>query len=91
MCFQRISLETDLHETVSMTMADSLRVLLEHGLLDEGRPLNLSGGCFPAWRAYGKKGGKKGVKEDCPAWKVFAHYYTIKVSRFLLLIMMTFT
>ncbi len=63
-----------------MTMADSLRVLLEHGLLDEGRPLNFSGGCFPVWRAYGNKSDKKGGKGDCPAWKVFKHYYTIKVS-----------
>ena len=63
-----------------MTMADSLRVILEHGLLDDGRPLTLSGGCFPVWRNYGSKRGKKRLGEDCPAWKVFKHYYKIKVS-----------
>ncbi len=88
---QRISLETDLHESVSMTMADSLRVLLEHGLLDEGRSLNLSDGCFPAWRAYGNKKGKKRGKEDCAAWKVVKHYYTIKVSRISIVHVTIFT
>ena len=80
---QRVSLETDLHEAVSMTMADSLRVLMEHGLMDEGRPLLFSGGCFPAWQGAGKKGGKKRLGDDCAAWQVFKHYYTIKV-RFVL-------
>ena len=40
---QCISLETDLHEAVSMSLADSLRVLLEHGLLEGGEPVPYSG------------------------------------------------
>ena len=73
-------METDLHETVSMSFADSLRVLLEHGLIDGGRPVSFTGGCFPAWRRVGNKWSSSVTGEDCPAWKVFKHYYNIKVD-----------
>ena len=41
---QCVALETDLHEAVSMSLADSLRILLEHGLLEGGEPVSYSGG-----------------------------------------------
>ena len=74
---QRISLETDLHETVSMLLADSLRVLLEHGLLDNGKPVTFTGACFPAWRGRGQSVAMS--NSECPAWQVFKHYYKVKV------------
>lgn len=48
--------------------------------MDEGQPLTLNGGCLPAWRSTNKRGGTKRLGEDCPAWKVFKHYYTVKVK-----------
>ena len=81
---QKVSLETDLHESVSMVLADSLRVLLEHGLLADGKPVSFTDGCVPAWRKWGMSGrGLGGDSGDCPAWKVFMYYYKMKVSRFV--------
>lgn len=70
-----VVLETDMHEAVSMTLADSLRLLLEHGLLEGGDSVGLEGGCVPSWRRNGKK-----RQSECAAWKVFKHYYDLKVS-----------
>ena len=72
-------METDLHETVSMLLADSLRLLLEHGLLDGGKPVSYTIGCFPAWRNWGK-GHIFKSSEECAAWKVVKHYYNLKVG-----------
>ena len=75
-----------------MSLADSLRVLLEHGLIDGGRPISFTGGCFPAWRMVGNKWSSSATGEDCPAWKVVKHYFTIKVvvqSQFSFAILMT--
>ena len=77
---QKISLETDLHETVSMSLADSLRVLLEHGLIDGGKPVSFTGGCFPTWRSWGSGRGLKPKDKETAAWRVFKYYYDIKVS-----------
>ena len=76
---QQVSLETDLHETVSMLLADSLRLLLEHGLLDGGKPVSYTIGCFPAWRNWGK-GHIFNSSDECAAWKVVKHYYNLKVG-----------
>lgn len=75
---QQVSLETDLHETVSMLLADSLRLLLEHGLLNGGKPVSYTIGCFPAWRNWGK-GQIFNSTDECAAWKVVKHYYGVKV------------
>ena len=72
-----VALETDLHEAVSMTLADSLRLLLEHGLLEGGDPVMWEGGCVPAWKRHNKVGAVTG---ECAAWKVLRHYYDLKVS-----------
>lgn len=74
---QAVTLETELHEVVSMSLADSLRVLLEHGLLCEGEAVGGGGvGCGGVWSRWGK-----GVGDDkeCAAWKVFLYYYGLKV------------
>ena len=79
-CVQKVSLETDLHETVSMSLADSLRVLLEHGLLANGRPVSFTEGCLPAWLNWGLGDrGLDGTSGECPAWRVFMHYFKMKV------------
>ena len=62
-----------------MLLADSLRLLLEHGLLDGGKPVSYTIGCFPAWRNWGK-GQFLGSSEECAAWRVVKHYYSLKVS-----------
>ena len=79
MHFQKVSLETDLHESVSMVLADSLRVLLEHGLLADGKPVSFTEGCLPAWRNWGGK-GLGAYNRECPAWNVFIYYYKMKAS-----------
>ena len=62
-----------------MSLADSLRVLLEHGLLDNGEPVPHGGGCVPVWRGWwGRR--KVPYDGDCAAWRVFKYYYSIKVS-----------
>ncbi len=74
-------METDLHESVSMLLADSLRVLLEHGLLADGKPVSFTEGCLPAWRNWGLGGrGLGGISWECPAWTVFMYYYKMKAS-----------
>ncbi len=70
-----IALETDLHEAVSMTLADTLRLLLENGLLEGGGAVGFEGGCVPVWRGHGKVD-----HSECAAWKVFKYYYDLKVS-----------
>ena len=62
-----------------MLLADSLRLLLEHGLLDGGKPVSYTIGCFPAWRNWGK-GHIFKSSEECAAWKVVKHYYNLKVG-----------
>lgn len=75
----RVSLETDLHETVSMVLADSLRVLVEHGLLANGQPVSFSDGCLPVWKNWSfSVHGLGGLDLDCAAWKVFMHFYKMK-------------
>ncbi len=71
-----IALETNLHEAVSMTLADSLRLLLENGLLEGGDAVSWEGGCVPAWRMR-----RKVEHAECGAWKVFMHYYNLKVRK----------
>ena len=65
-----------------MLLADSLRVLLEHGLLSNGRPVSITEGCLPAWRKWGLSG--RGLdalgSTECPAWRVLMYYYKMKVS-----------
>lgn len=74
-----VALETDLHEAVSMSLADSLRILLEHGLLEGGEPVSYSGGCVPAWSGWGRR--RMMDDGDCAGWRVFKHYYSIKHGR----------
>ena len=62
-----------------MLLADSLRLLLEHGLLDGGKPVSYTIGCFPAWRNWGK-GHILRSTDECAAWKVVKYYYNLKVS-----------
>ena len=64
-----------------MLLADSLRVLVEHGLLANGKPVSLTDGCLPAWSNWGFSGRGLDVGSgECPAWRVFSHYYKMKVS-----------
>ena len=66
-----------------MLLADSLRVLLEHGLLADGKPVSFTEGCLPAWRNWGMSGrglGGARASGECPAWRVFMYYYKSKVS-----------
>jgi hypothetical protein len=65
-----------------MLLADSLRLLLEHGLLDGGKPVSYTIGCFPAWRNWGK-GHIFKSSDECAAWKVVKHYYNLKVSVYM--------
>ena len=68
-----VSMETELHEEVSMSLADSLRVLLEHGLINRGGGARAGEGCVSAW-------GRAGVRDEkeCAGWKVFQFYYGLK-------------
>ena len=75
---QAVTMETELHEVVSMSLADSLRVLLEHGLLCEGEAVGGGGvGCGGVWSRWGRRVGDD---KECAAWKVFQYYYGLKVS-----------
>ncbi len=81
MCLlQNISLETDLHEAVTMSLADSLRVLIEHGLLASGLNVSLTAGCLPAWSKWGRGTNDGDSELDCPSWRVFSYYYKTKVG-----------
>ena len=72
-----VTLETELHEAVSMSLADCLRVLLEHGLLNGGEGMGMEG-CVSVWGRWGRR--KVGGEErDCAAWRVFQYYYSLKV------------
>ena len=62
-----------------MLLADSLRLLLEHGLLNGGKPVSYTIGCFPAWRNWGKGHIFLNSADECAAWKVVKHYYGVKV------------
>lgn len=69
-----VTMEIELHEEVSMSLADSLRVLLEHGLINGGEGVG-PGSCFML-------GQRRGMDErDCGAWKVFQFYYGLKNGR----------
>ena len=72
-------METELHEEVSMSLADSLRVLLEHGLMNCGEGAGLTGneGCVSVWGRWGRR---RVVEEECAAWRVFQFYYSLKVG-----------
>ena len=71
-----VSLETELHEEVSMSLADSLRVLLEHGLINGGGGAGPGRGCVSVW-------GRAAVVEEkeCEGWKVFQFYYGLKKGK----------
>lgn len=66
-----VTMEIELHEEVSMSLADSLRVLMEHGLINGGEGVG-PGSCF-MW-------GQRRVtdEKECDAWKVFQFYYGLK-------------
>ena len=68
-----VTMETELHEEVSMNLADSLRVLLEHGLINCGEGAGPGKGCVSVW-------GRRGVtnEKECAGWKVFQFYYGLK-------------
>ena len=71
-----VTLETELHEEVSMSLADSLRVLLEHGLINGGGGAGPGKSCVSVW-------GHAAVvdEKDCAGWKVFQFYYGLKNGR----------
>ena len=73
-------METELHEEVSMSLADSLRVLLEHGLINGGEGAGLASGegCVSAWSRWGQR--RVTDEKECAGWKVFQYYYGLKVS-----------
>ena len=71
-----VALETDLHEEVSMSLADSLRVLLEHGLINGGGGAGPGKGCVSVWGSWGR--ATVADDKDCPAWRVFQFYYGVK-------------
>eukprot|EP00731_Ephydatia_muelleri_P024949 Em0017g32a len=68
-----VQLETDLHEAVSMNLADPLRLLLEHGL-QSNQYTDQPTACIPMWSNVGCADDGK----DCGAWKVIMHYYRLK-------------
>ena len=72
-----VAMETKLHSEVSMNMADSLRVLLEHGLINCGQGVGSREGCVGVWGRR-RRGTEKG---DCPSWRVFQYYYGLKNGR----------
>ena len=87
-CSCQIShLEVDLHEAVSMQLADSLRELIEHGLESVVSTESLS--CLSPFSWLMSQG--KHAVGDCPAWQVLKHFYQLKVSsldKYLILLFM---
>ena len=71
-----VALETELHEEVSMSLADSLRVLLEHGLINGGGGTVPGKGCVNVWGSWSR--AAVAGEEECGAWKVFQFYYGLK-------------
>lgn len=71
-----VALETELHEEVSMSLADSLRVLLEHGLINGGGGAGPGKGCVSVWGSWGRVAVVD--EKECGAWKVFQFYYGLK-------------
>ena len=71
-----VALETELHEEVSMSLADSLRVLLEHGLINGGGGTVPGKGCVSVWGSMSRAAVTD--EKECGAWKVFQFYYELK-------------
>ena len=78
-------METELHEEVSMSLADSLRVLLEHGLINGGEGAGLASGegCVSVWGRWGQR--RVTDEKECAGWRVFQYYYGLKVSDSIIL------
>ena len=74
-----VTMETELHEEVSMNLADSLRVLLEHGLINVGGGSRAGESCVSAWGSLGRASVTD--EKECAGWKVFQFYYDLKSGK----------